>query len=471
MASLGLIDLSSIWWRNWHATKDLEVGEAAERTLTKVHQCASGHDYVAVCVDTKPYKRKEILPTYKAQRDAPETVALEQFDRVKTELERRYPVLGAEGYEADDVIATVVAGLEEDHVTIYSGDKDLMQLVDDKTQVISVATGAAFGPDQVHAKFGVWPFLMADYLALVGDSADNVPGVPKVGPKTAAKLLDEYEGFAAVFAAADEGKINGAVGDSLRTHVQSANQALALVTLMVDAPIDVDTIYREREAPVAEAETIEATEPEPVEAEPVEAEPEPARETRQAHQAIVVPKWELALEPVNSGGAVKLAERLYESRMFGQFPNPDAVLAVMLRGRALGLDAGTALSNFHVIEGKPAMNAQLLIGLVLRNEACEYLEWTESDAQHATWIAKRKGGKVEKRLTWTIEQACAAGLVTKDENGLNGFRGIPTRTGKPSNWDKHRDTMLRWRCGVTLARSVFPDIVAGLYTEDELREG
>jgi len=181
----------------------------------------------------------------------------------------------------------------------------------------------------------------------------------------------------------------------------------------------------------------------------------------------VAQKWELQLEPTNSGSAVKLAKYLFESRLYGQFPNEQAILAIVLRGRALGLDATTALANFHVIEGKPAMNAALLVGIVIRSGAAEYLEWSESDSKHATWITKRRGNKREQTLTWTIEDALQACLVERSQNGLDGYRGI-SRSGKPSNWDKYRPAMLRWRCGVELCRSVYPDIVAGLWTPDEL---
>lgn len=475
MADLGLIDLSSIWWQQWHATADLEVGEAARRTRDRVHQYASGHDYVAVCCDWPPYKRNAILPSYKAQRITPSEVAREQFARVKDELRKRYPVLEADGYEADDVIATVVWGRppvarrREEHcdsVTVYSSDKDLLQLVDDRVRVVSVSTGEVFHPDQVRNKFGVWPMMMTDLLALWGDKGDNIPGVPGIGVKRAAQLLQEYGGFEAVFSAANDGAINGAIGNALRANYQAAAKARALVELMTNAPIDVDSIFAERKMEVAEEETMEEGS-EPVQAEVVEPEQTAQPEEPKAHQAIVVaPKWEHALEPVNSGMAVKLAAKLYESRLFGKaFGNPEAILAVILRGRALGIDATTALSNFNVIKGRLGMSAQLLIGLVVQHRVCEYLEWTESDAQHAVWVAKRVGGKTEKTLKWDLEDACAAGLLERNTKGRDGYRGLGDQS---SNWDKYRPAMLRWRCGVELARSVFPDVVAGLYTPEEL---
>ena len=103
----------------------------------------------------------------------------------------------------------------------------------------------------------------------------------------------------------------------------------------------------------------------------------------------------------------------------------------------------------------------------LRNCAA-YFDLVESTRDRAEWVTKRKGSGRETKLAWTIEDAHAANLVEKSGGG--DFRGI-SRSGKPSNWDKYRRTMLRWRAGTELARAVYPDVTAGIYTPDELADG
>ena len=473
MSTLALIDLSSIWWATWHATEDLEVGEAARRTLQKVHECASDADYVAVCCDAPPYRRSEIYPEYKANRSKHTEVSLEQLARVKTELRRRYPVLEAKGYEADDVVATVVSEIkgrlkgvyrrEWIYITIHTSDKDLMQLVADDVKVRSVQTRDLHGPSEVEAKFGVTPAQMRARLALVGDSADNIPGVPGVGPKRAAALLKEHSTAAGVDMAAHKGMIPGKVGEALRASSKDVVLAMRLIALETDAPVDVESIFKEAEVDEPNPDPIDTTGEtidEPQAEQSVVDQPPPAA-------IVTTSDFRLQLEPTNSAGAVKLSRMMLESRMFGdKWPNEHAMLSVILRGRELGLGAATSLSNFHVIEGKPVMHAHLIVGLVLKSPLCEYLRFVETDASHAVWVTKRRG-QPEQRLEFTIQEAFAAELVKKGE-GPDGYVGIPTRNGKRSNWDKYRAPMLRKVCGVQLARAVYPDITAGLYCEEEL---
>jgi DNA polymerase-1 len=203
-----LVDLSGIFWRNYHATVDAPIGEAFQRTVDRVTKEASHYDFVAVCEDRPPYKRKALSDAYKAQRDAPEPAAIEQFKRVKERLTKDgWCVWGAQGFEADDIIATAVhqwATKENDdpveRIHVLSSDKDLMQLVSPNVFVVSVSDGAAYGEDEVLAKWGVRPEMMRDLLALMGDKSDNVPGVPGVGPKNAAKLLHQWGDIDGLFA-------------------------------------------------------------------------------------------------------------------------------------------------------------------------------------------------------------------------------------------------------------------------------
>lgn len=159
--------------------------------------------------------------------------------------------------------------------------------------------------------------------------------------------------------------------------------------------------------------------------------------------------WEKALEPRNLAQAQALAKNLYDSKIFGAWPNPGAILAVIMTGRSFGLDSVTSLRSFHFIEGKASPHAHLLIGIVKRSPACEYFRLIESGPTSATYEAKRREDPEPTRLTYTIEQAGAAGL-----------RG--------GNWVKRPDEMLRKTCAVQLARAVFPDVTSGLYNEEEI---
>ncbi|MEZ4368720.1 MAG: DNA polymerase I [Kofleriaceae bacterium] len=165
------------------------------RMLMRLHQDVHP-DHIAVVFDAgRKSFRTELYPEYKAHRpDTPEDLVVQMpyFSRLVEAL--RWPLLRVPGVEADDVIATLAtqaraAGWE---VVIYSGDKDLMQLVGDGVTMVDSLHQRTFGPDDVVAKFGVPPHLVADYLALVGDTSDNVPGLEGVGPKTAAKLLLDH---------------------------------------------------------------------------------------------------------------------------------------------------------------------------------------------------------------------------------------------------------------------------------------
>lgn len=499
-----LIDLSSIYWANWHATADQSVSEAFERTIARVTSLRDGYDLVAICCDSPPYWRRDVLPEYKAQREAAPPQAVEQFTRVKERLRADGLLLwSAKGFEADDVIAFATEAARKDGhaVTIASSDKDLHQLVTEHVTAMSIATGVRFTPVEVFNKHGVSPDKMRDFLSLCGDASDNVPGVPKVGPKTAAALLNEFGTLDAVLAEAkkppaqSDADENGsritkpALKAALVEHEAAALLARRVITLRTDVPIDWKEIYMERTvqplnevtdaefdsdpAPVAPkpASSPAATEtPLPIStSKPTEAKPIVTAAPKETTAlAIAAPEeWSLALEPRSSGGAWKVAMTLHDSRLYQNFGSPAAIFAVLMRGRTLGLDATTALAAFHNIKGKIVMHADLIEALVLRSGKAQYFEMKESTARKAVYVTKRVGSTREQELEFTIEDAFYAGLVKKDPNGRDGFLGI-SESGNPSNWDKYRPVQLRHRCKTQLARAVYADVVLGLYTPDEV---
>src|SRR5262249_52567711 len=151
--------------------------------------------------------RNRIYDAYKANRSEPPNELVPQFALVR-EAARAFnvPVVEMEGYEADDVIATyaAAAGAAGDEVTIVSSDKDLMQLVGDGIRMLDPMKNRVIGPEEVRERFGVGPDQVIDVQALIGDSIDNVPGVPGIGVKTAAELITAFGNLETLLARAGE---------------------------------------------------------------------------------------------------------------------------------------------------------------------------------------------------------------------------------------------------------------------------
>ena len=483
---IALIDLSGLYWRCWHAGADRPLGFAFEETLGLVRKFTEGFEYIAICCDAPPYWRKELHPEYKAQRDKPEPQAIEQLRRVEARLEQDgYCIWKCAGYEADDVIATatriaVDQGLE---VTIGSSDKDMLQLVSDADGVvaISIASGVRYNDAAVLEKFGVKPDKMRDFLALVGDKSDNVPGVPGVGPKNAAHLLAEFGSATGVLASCDKIK-RDAIRKSVFESGDAVRLAYELVKLKDDAPInfaqallprqpkplvkpeDEDMPEQDDEPPPSERQTEPPSAPD-VTAEPVappapEVVPQQTRaiqrvsstELSTAHAA----SFENGLQPGTLNAAWKFAEHIVNSRMYPRLPNQAAVFAVIVRGREMGLGALTALDSIHFYEGKLAFGAHLLIARAKAHPDCEYFRFVGGDHTYAEYVTKNRNNDAPTRLRYTIEQAKQAGL-------------LHVNAGKqPGNWHKRPDEMLRKTCGVQLARIEYPSALLGAYAKEEL---
>ncbi len=141
------------------------------------------------------------------------------------------PLLRISGVEADDVIGTLAcrAAAQGHKVIISTGDKDMSQLVNEAITIVNTMTNTHLDRAGVKAKFDVWPEQIIDYLALVGDASDNIPGVPKVGPKTAAKWLEKYQTADGIIAHAAE--IEGKVGENLRAGLETLALSRKLATL------------------------------------------------------------------------------------------------------------------------------------------------------------------------------------------------------------------------------------------------
>ncbi len=206
-------------------------------------------DYLGVVMDAGTSEREELYPEYKATREKMPDELRAGLPRIREMVEAfRIPVLELEGQEADDVIGTLAekaaaAGLE---TVIVSGDKDFYQLIRDGVALLNPGRGGSAGVDEewvdarnAAERLGVPPELVVDYLALIGDSSDNVPGAPGVGPKTATKLLDQYGDLDAMLDAAKEIKGKRA-REALTEHRDDVLLSRELVTIKRDLPVELD---------------------------------------------------------------------------------------------------------------------------------------------------------------------------------------------------------------------------------------
>jgi DNA polymerase-1 len=245
-----LVDGSSYLYRAFHAMPDLRVvpGDPASpatgairgmiNMMQKLRKDVRA-DY-AVCVFDAPGAtfRDDIYPQYKATRSPMPTDLRAQIDPIHEVVQLLgWKVLNVPGVEADDVIGTLacVATRHGIDTVISSGDKDLSQLVNEHVVVIDTMNDRKRDIAGVESEFGVPPRLMVDYQALVGDSVDNVPGVDKVGPKTAVKLLQEYGSLDALIARAHE--VKGAVGDNLRKALEWLPTGRRILTIRTDCEL------------------------------------------------------------------------------------------------------------------------------------------------------------------------------------------------------------------------------------------
>jgi len=255
---LFLVDGSAYIFRAFHAlppltrkSDGLPVGAVAGfcNMLWKLLQDARDTDvgvtptHFAVIFDysSKTF-RKELYPEYKANRSEPPEDLIPQFGLIREATKAfNLPCIEVEGYEADDIIATYARQAEKvgAHTTIISSDKDLMQLVTDHVSMYDSMKDRQIGIDEVVEKFGVGPEKMIDLQSLAGDSTDNIPGVPGIGPKTAAQLLEEYGDLDTLLERASEIKQNKR-RENLIEFADQARLSRDLVTLKTDTPLDID---------------------------------------------------------------------------------------------------------------------------------------------------------------------------------------------------------------------------------------
>ncbi|TDY91098.1 DNA polymerase I [Herbaspirillum huttiense] len=244
--TLLLVDGSSYLYRAFHALPDMRNAEGAPTgalygIINMLRRLRNDYpaSYVACVFDAKGKTfRDDLYPDYKATRKSmPEDLAL-QIEPIHAAVRALgWPILMVEGIEADDVIGTLsvqatAAGLD---TIVSTGDKDMAQLVNEHVTLVNTMSNEVLDIAGVTAKFGVPPERIVDYLSLIGDTVDNVPGVEKCGPKTAVKWLSAYGSLDGVMANAD--KITGVVGENLRKALDWLPQGRVLVTVKTDCDL------------------------------------------------------------------------------------------------------------------------------------------------------------------------------------------------------------------------------------------
>jgi DNA polymerase-1 len=245
--TLLLVDGSSYLYRAFHAMPDLrnakgEPTGALYGVISMLRRLKQDYkaDYAACVFDTKGATfREELYPDYKGHRPSmPEDLALQIEPIHQAVRAMGWPVLAVPGVEADDIIGTLAcrAASEGVHTIISTGDKDLAQLVNEHVELVNTMSGERLDTAGVLAKFGVRPDQIVSYLMLTGDAVDNVPGVQKVGPKTAAKWLDTYQTIENLVEHADD--IKGVAGQNLRQAIPNFELTRELLTVRTDCDIN-----------------------------------------------------------------------------------------------------------------------------------------------------------------------------------------------------------------------------------------
>ncbi|MEQ8270594.1 DNA polymerase I [Algiphilus sp.] len=242
-----LIDGSSWLYRAFHALPPLTAPDGSPtgaiygmanmlRKLFADYDC----ERIAVIFDPRGGTfRNEMYADYKANRPPVPEDLESQFAPMRELIQALgVPLMQIDGFEADDVIATLARQAEADgaEVLIVSGDKDLAQLVTDRVKLLDTMKGVTFDPAAVRDKYGVPPEQIVDWLALMGDTSDNIPGVQGVGPKTAAKWLDQYSDLDRLLAECDT--VKGKAGENLRAAAEQLPLSRKLATVRDDVSLE-----------------------------------------------------------------------------------------------------------------------------------------------------------------------------------------------------------------------------------------
>lgn len=548
--SIALVDISYLFKKRWH-TPGFSPTEASKATLRDLESLREGVEHLIVCRDAKPYKREALYPNYKANRTPAEPEEIAQKRWVYEEINRRgFNVAHSEGYEADDVIATLARAYGDwcRDVRIVCPDKDAAQCVTVNVLQYIPATGERQWEVRdiagVVKKFGVPPHLMPLYQGLCGDSGDNIPGVLGIGQVKAQDICAKHTSVEAIRRWVANPGSNGkeaAMAKAVKGDWENFVLSVQLATLDTKVPLDTEALLipREPQPEQPRMTAMDTSEEEPVfernetpmppaandgdeafeaakeayrealphiqataskeellekeyererqkneEAEPVSnapaqkeaarVEPKPVTDWSApppkpplrrttgivpAQQLVEHPKYGMVtadLQPCDLKAAYQMSDWFYNSHLYQQYKSPAQIFAVMVRAKELGIGVTTALAGFHIIDGKPVTQADLIRALAERDPTFEYLMPAEMNATKAVWEGKKRGQPRPVQYSYTIEEAREAGLVR------------PGPYGKPNNWMTRPQDMLVKTAGSKLARLLWPGPCMGLYCYEEM---
>ena len=254
MRRIAVIDGNSLMHRAFHAVPDYMMTPEGVHTnavfgfvsmLLKLVDDFKPDGIICAFDAGIPAFRMEAIEVYKAQRPPTDPALKEQFPLIENILVAMgIQVIRIEGYEGDDVLGTLSALGDERGIETYivSGDRDIFQLASETTKVVATRVGLSdvkvYGPDEVVERYGIGPDLVPDFIALKGDSSDNIPGVPGVGEKTAAKLLAQYGSVQSIIDHC--GEIKGKTGTNIAESVDIINAGRKVATIVRDLDIDID---------------------------------------------------------------------------------------------------------------------------------------------------------------------------------------------------------------------------------------
>lgn len=441
-----IIDIAAVYWRNWHLSANEGVSAAAHKTISFVRGVTMdvGVDNVIVALDTPPYKRCDVYPEYKANRPQKNEAAIHEYKKaIEKILDDGVTTARCEGYEADDVIATLFRDPEfrEYEFVVYGTDKDLLQCTD----LEEPYSGKIKTPMSV---LNVERDMVVDFLALIGDASDNIKGVDKVGPVTAAKMLRKHKNIAGIYSAL----VNNPEGFTPKTAkaLHDAKAWIDTTRSIIRLSDDLELNFEKREKKKKEANMKE---------QPAAVEAEVMQDTdivktgqvgiQTSHEQLT---FKQSLEPIGYDQLWEMSRAFIDSQLYEKFPTAEAVMVTIMRGRSLGIDATTSLDLIHVIKGKPSMSAAGMIALVKASPACEYFQCIERTAESCTWETKRKGNPKPTQITMTYEEC----VKISPDKSLTQLKNQPA-------------TMIMWKAGAALCRMEYPDVINGMYATEELQ--
>lgn len=494
MKKLLLVDFSPVFRRTWHATESQDLSAAHKLTVAAIHGASQRHDHTAVCLDAPPYHRKTLFPAYKATREAVSQQMLgQQVDTIATLKRLGLRCFESQGFEGDDLIATFVAWAGRDFATtILGNDKDLFQLLAPEwpgedgepcggVRLHNHATDTIVDVEVLRAKRGISPGQVPCYLALLGDKSDNLPGVAGVGEKRAAELLAKYGSLEGIYDALQNRatEFKPAQAAALREAAATVMQVRELIRLSRDVPIDCDAALLppepteqegEDEMAFDESDTTDSGPPAAPSQPQAKGEPAPAPTASDSAPRVIdaeftpmpagnralaiVPaesKW--ALEPRDVQEAWSIACKVFKSRQFAAYGNQEAVLLVIMAGREFGMGTLASLRSFHIIDGKPCMSAQAMMGLCAgKPELCKEFRVLRSECSDEKAVVRVQRPEWDKpeRYEWTRADAERAGLTQKKV------------------WKSYPRDMLINRAMAEAARFTWPELLAGVYTPEEM---